>query len=140
MTKLTPEEWQARNERTVAYLRHMAQQQRELAIEFAQQADRWDTAPTVNADRGHTWRISVELRGSSIVKGDEHHHDAPTFKPLQRSVDVRAWSLSAAFARAAALPLSSWFDEDDEDDEPPIRPTLTRSVETVELPDIEDES
>jgi len=96
-----------------AYLRSMAQRERELAVEFDQQAARYEDPVEVEADAGHTWRIAVELRGSSSVVGDEHHRDAPTFDRLE-VVEVRAWNLRAALAAAAALPLSAYFPEDDE--------------------------
>lgn len=101
----------------VAYLRHMAQQQRDLAVEFDQQADRIaerHDGQEVEADLGHTWRLTVESRASSAVVGDQHHHDAPEFTPLGRAVEVRAWNLRQALTAAAALPLQVWFDLDEQ--------------------------
>lgn len=65
-------------------------------------------------DRGHTFRVGVEIRGSSRV-GDEPHRDASTFQPLSRPVEVRAWNLRAALQSAALLSLSAWSIPDEED-------------------------
>ena len=101
-------------EQYAAYLRQTAAKQREIAVEFDQQAERAERrilGRLPDGDRGHTWRISIEERGSSKVTGDEHHSDASEFNPLPTSVEVRAWNLSDALAQAAALPFSDWFPE-----------------------------
>jgi hypothetical protein len=106
--RIPPEEY-------AAYLRLMAQQQRELAEEFDRSAERAEKAAfgqQPEADRGHTFRITFSSRGSYTVTGDEHHTDAPHFDEPSRTVEVRAWNLREALAKAACLPLSDWFDED----------------------------
>lgn len=65
-----------------------------------------------DSDTGHTFRIAIELRGTSKVVGDAHHHDGDAYYPLQ-VVEVRAWSLRNALVKAAELPLSAWFPEED---------------------------
>ena len=111
MTKPTPTERASNRAETAAYLRSMAQRQIGLAVEFAQQAERFEDRELLDADRGHTFRITVELRGSTIVTGDEHHRDEPGFEPLPHAVEVRAWSLRDALAQATVLPLTAWYDE-----------------------------
>lgn len=65
-------------------------------------------------DNGHTFRISVDSRGSYMVVGDEHHSDAGDFHGIPHVLEIRAWDLPAALAKAAALPLSAWHREGDE--------------------------
>lgn len=63
------------------------------------------------ADDGHTFRISVETRGSFGVVGEPHHTDAEWWgAPFVR--EMRAWDLPQALRVAATLPLSSWAVED----------------------------
>lgn len=114
MTRLRPEEQAKRRDEVVHYLRTMAHRQIRLATEFLEQADRLDDAERADADRGHTFRFSVALRGSTIVTGDAHHRDAEDFELIPNAVEVRAWDLPAALAIAAALPLAVWYPEGDE--------------------------
>jgi hypothetical protein len=98
-----------------AYMRTMAERQRELAVEFDQFAEAMERRADpsrVPADGGHTFRLNVECRGSSAVVGDEHHHDESGFSMLPSSVEVRAWNLADALKRASGLPLSAWFPEE----------------------------
>lgn len=60
------------------------------------------------ADLGHTFRVSVRMRGSSKVVGDLHFDDADFFDDLS-PVEVRAWDLPSALIQAATLPFSVWF-------------------------------
>lgn len=62
---------------------------------------------------GHTFRITIESRGSYGVVGVSGHTDAEEFAGGARTVEVRAWDLPAALRKAAALPLATWFAEDD---------------------------
>lgn len=75
---------------------------------------------------GHTFRITFASRGSyGLMTGPEL--DLSSFEDAKywdkpRTVEVRAWSLIEALVKAAALPLSAWFDETEEaagDYEPP---------------------
>lgn len=50
-------------------------------------------------DDGHTFRITFDVRGSSKVVGDPHFTDAPEYSGLPHTIEVRAWSLRAAFAK-----------------------------------------
>lgn len=72
--------------------------------------------PLQGPDDGHTFRISVAVRGSSLTVGDEHHRDAGDFEDLETSVEVRAWNLSEALVEASLLSLDHWFPEEDEDE------------------------
>ena len=64
-------------------------------------------------DAGHTFRITVEIRGSSKFRGETHHRDDPHFDPMPNQVTVRAWSLREALEKAALLPLDDWFEENE---------------------------
>lgn len=100
-----------------AYLRQMGHQQRELATEFDHAAERAEKAAfgdLPEADHGHTWRITFSSRGSYTVTGDEHHTDAPHFDEPSRTVEVRAWNLRDALAKASVLPLEAWFPEEED--------------------------
>lgn len=65
------------------------------------------TAPAEGPDDGHEFTFAVAIRGSSIVEGETHHTDAPESQ-LFGYVQVRAWSLPAALAKVAQLPLTQW--------------------------------
>lgn len=58
-------------------------------------------------DDGHTFRLTVSSRGSYSVVGDEHPTDALDFG-TPWAMDVRAWNLPAALAKAAEKPLDAW--------------------------------
>lgn len=60
------------------------------------------------ADLGHTFRLVVTSRMSSMVVGDEHHSDAPEFGSTELVLKVRAWDLPSALRAAAERPLSDW--------------------------------
>lgn len=68
---------------------------------------------------GHTFRLAITLRPSSKVVGEKTHHDADGFRPdgLQ-PIEVRAWNLQDALLKAAELPLSAWFPEEDDEGDP----------------------
>jgi hypothetical protein len=62
---------------------------------------------------GHTFRISVTSRGSYAVwpEGDPEpgpHSDAEEFMGPGFTLDVRAWNLQDAMAKAAQVPLGGW--------------------------------
>lgn len=61
---------------------------------------------------GHTFRFTVESRGSSRVwpEGEEPgpYTDNEDFSGCPWTLEVRAWSLRAALVKAAALPLNAW--------------------------------
>lgn len=67
---------------------------------------------------GHTFRISVESRGSYRVTGDPTYRDAPEFDGIPWVMEVRAWSLREALEKAVAVPFATWaentFGSDDE--------------------------
>lgn len=71
--------------------------------------------PDLGPESGHTFRVSVESRGSYAVVGVEGHTDADHFEPLPGVVEVRAWNLNDALHRAAQRPLSAWFPTADTD-------------------------
>lgn len=79
--------------------------------------------PDLGPESGHTFRVSVECRGSSSVVGVEGHTDAEDFEPLPRAVEVRAWNLTDALSRAANRPLSDWFPDEDPSDNAPSQPS-----------------
>lgn len=62
---------------------------------------------------GHLFEFSMRSWGVSRVVGDPTYTQADwTIEP--HPVQVRAWNLKGALAKAAELPLSAWFpDEDD---------------------------
>lgn len=64
--------------------------------------------PVPGPDDGHLFRLSMDLRGSSMVVGDEHHTDDPNWSPDPWTIEVRAWSLREAIAKIHALPLCAW--------------------------------
>lgn len=61
-------------------------------------------------DDGHTFRISYQIRGSSMVVGDEHHTDAPAFSGIVTTVEVRAWDLKAALRKVLDMPFAELAD------------------------------
>ena len=63
---------------------------------------------------GHTFEISVRLRGSYGVVGEPDSTDAEDFSPL-KTVEVRAWNLREAFRKAADLPLADFFPPEPDD-------------------------
>lgn len=67
--------------------------------------------PDLGPDSGHTFRVSVESRGSYAVVGVEGHHDADDFMGPVMTVEVRAWNLPDALRRACNYPLPSWWAE-----------------------------
>lgn len=73
-------------------------------------------------EAGHTFEITYRCRGSHALVGGPHSDSDWWSEPVTQQ--VRAWSLSEAFARAQALPLASWL-EDEDDNEPAAaaRPT-----------------
>lgn len=75
-------------------------------------------------DEGHTFRFEVSSRMSSKVVGEEFHSDADYFGP-PHIVHVRAWSLTEAIGKVAALPFGAWTlwgDEEDDEGDLPVRP------------------
>lgn len=75
--------------------------------------------PNLGPESGHTFRISVDSRGSYAVVGVEGHTDSEDFMGPPMTVEVRAWNLPDAVRRAANLPVSVWFEsiEDAESDD-----------------------
>lgn len=65
--------------------------------------------PDLGPESGHTFRVSVESRGSYAVAGVEGHTDAEDFSGPVMTVEVRAWDLPEAVRRASNYPLSVWF-------------------------------
>lgn len=57
---------------------------------------------------GHRFRITVASAGSYSVEGVPGHTDSHRFDG-HRTVEVRAWSLRAALAKAWDLPITVWF-------------------------------
>lgn len=64
-------------------------------------------------EAGHTFRITVEMRSSNVVRGQRFHQDGAEFELVPNQVTVRAWNLSDALEKAAKLPLDDWFEEDE---------------------------
>lgn len=75
----------------------------------AQQADRVEQGH----DCGHRFEITV--RSSLHVSGPGEHTDADYYDGM-RAVEVRAHNLRDALLIAATLPLSTWFDHEEEPD------------------------
>jgi hypothetical protein len=61
---------------------------------------------------GHLWTIDVTCVGHYSVTGDPEHRDAPDAH-RHHPVQVRAHDLRSALRKAAALPLSEWFDDEE---------------------------
>lgn len=71
-----------------------------------------------DADDGHQFHFAVSIQGSSAVVGEPHRDVDWIGEPFK--LTVRAWSLSEACAKAAAVPLPGWtLPDDDDDDESP---------------------
>lgn len=65
--------------------------------------------PADGPEDGHTFRLRVSSRGSYGVDGEPGHTDAEDFHDEQPFVlEVRAWNLRDACARAAATPFAGW--------------------------------
>lgn len=65
-------------------------------------------------DCGHEWTFVVTSRGHSSGAGDDPTHSDANYTDTYEPVTVRAHNLQAALLRAAAMPLSAWFPEEDE--------------------------
>jgi hypothetical protein len=62
-------------------------------------------------EAGHTFRLTAASRGSYAVSGIPGHTDAewmPEDVAAPFAIEVRAWNLSDALAKAARLPLGAW--------------------------------
>lgn len=81
-----------------------------ILAEQAFTEEQWQ-AEQDDPEAGHTFRLTAASRGSYGVVGVEGHTDAewmPEDVAAPFVIEVRAWSLRAAMAKAAQLPLSSW--------------------------------
>lgn len=72
---------------------------------------------TDGPDQGHTFRITVQSRGSYRIQGDEQYHDEPDFSGPPWVQEVRAWSLMEALRRAQDIPFATWAESAYDPDE-----------------------
>lgn len=79
------------------------------------------TRDTGGPEDGHTFHFLVTSRMSAGMVGEERH-DADWWGPPW-TLEVRAWSLRAACAQAALVPLSEWgmpVEAEDDDEGPEV--------------------
>lgn len=81
------------------------------SVDTTYDAARW-RAERDDPEAGHTFRIEAHSRGSYAVLGADGkpgpHTDAEWMPEHPFVIEVRAWSLRDALAKAAQLPLAAW--------------------------------